>query len=167
MILAVCPLSGLEASLRAHDPSHIISLLSPEAPAPRVDGATCLHLAFNDIVEPTEGLLAPHPGIVADLLDFARDWDGARPLLLHCWAGISRSTAAAYIIACSRAPDEAEARLAQALRRRAPSATPNRLMVALADAALGRQGRMSAAIAAMGRGAEAFEGEAFAWPLNR
>lgn len=163
MRLAVCPLSRLDAHLAAHQPSHVVSLLSPSAQPPEIGAVKRLHLAFHDIAEPREGLIAPDTAMIADLLAFADGWDGARPLLLHCYAGVSRSTAAAFILACRLAPQRDEADLAKALRSLSPSATPNPLMVALADAALERQGRMIAAIRAIGRGAEAFEGEAFAW----
>ena len=67
---------------------------------------------------------------------------------------MSRSTAAAFILACQREPGLSEVDIAAALRSASPIATPNPLMVALADAALGRNGRMIAAIAAIGRGAD-------------
>jgi predicted protein tyrosine phosphatase len=98
---------------------------------------------------------------VEEFLAFLSAWDRTRPLVLHCYAGISRSTAAAYIAACALHPDRDEAELAQRLRRLSPSATPNRRLVAVADEVLGRDGRMVAAIAAIGRGADAFEGEPF------
>lgn len=163
MILAVCPLSRLDAHLAAHAPSHVVSLLSPTAPPPDIAGVERLHLALHDIAEPRDDLIAPSAATIADLLAFADAWDGARPLLLHCYAGVSRSTAAAFILACRLAPDRDEGELARALRSLSPSATPNPLMVSLADATLGRDGRMVAAIQGIGRGAEAFEGEAFAW----
>ncbi|KSB90702.1 hypothetical protein AS593_10120 [Caulobacter vibrioides] len=167
MILAVCPLSRLDAHLTAHAPSHVVSLLSPTALAPDVADVERLHLVFHDIAEPREGLIPPDAAMVGALLAFAGGWDGARPLLLHCYAGVSRSTAAAFILACRLAPERDEAELARALRALSPSATPNPLMIALADAALGRDGRMIAAVTAIGRGADAFEGEAFAWDLDQ
>jgi predicted protein tyrosine phosphatase len=169
MTLLVCPLSQVEAARAAHRPSHLISLLSPASSAetwPACDpGDAHLRLAFHDIAAPRPDLVAPSAEMVAALLAFAADWDGRRPMLVHCWAGISRSTAAAYIIACQRTPRRSEREIAQALRRAAPQATPNPLLVSLADAALGRAGRMSAAITGIGRGAEAFEGTLFALPL--
>lgn len=121
-------------------------------------------LMFNDITEPREGLVPPDGDVVAAILAFGRDASDRTPLLVHCWAGISRSSAAAYIMACDRHP-RMEADIAWELRRRAPFATPNRLMVALADAQLGRGGAMTAAIAAIGRGAEAFEGTPYTLPF--
>lgn len=167
MILAVCPLSRLDAHLAAHAPSHVVSLLSPTAQPPNIADVERLQLAFHDIAEPRDGLFAPDAATTAALLTFVDGWNGARPLLLHCYAGVSRSTAATFILACHFAPGRDEAELAQALRSLSPSATPNPLMIALADTALARQGRMVAAIQAIGRGAEAFEGEAFAWDISQ
>jgi predicted protein tyrosine phosphatase len=170
MTLLVCPLSQVEAARALHRPSHLISLLSPaSAPEawPRTNpGDAHLRLAFHDIAEPRDGLIAPNAAMVAELLAFAADWDGTRPLLVHCWAGVSRSTAAAFIIACQRDPRRAEQDIALALRRAAPYATPNPLLVRLADAALGRQGRMTAAVAAIGRGADTAEGALFELPAH-
>ena len=87
-------------------------------------------------------------------------------MVVHCYAGISRSTAAAYIGLCALRPDLDEFLLAERLRRAAPSATPNARLVAAADRLLGRRGRMSEAIAAIGRGVDAFEGTPFALPLD-
>lgn len=164
--LVVCPLSGLADQMARHSPSHVVSLLSPSAEPPSLPGVEHLRLTFHDIAEPRPGLIAPSPAIVANLLAFARGWNGERPLLLHCYAGVSRSTAAAFILACALRPDVDEAVLAGVLRMLSPSATPNPMLIALGDEALGRQGRMSAAIQEIGRGAEAFEGKCFAWDLN-
>lgn len=168
MTLLVCPLSQVETARALHRPSHLVSLLSPNSAAeawPDGDGETCLRLAFHDIAEIREGFTAPDAALVARLLDFASGWDAARPMLVHCWAGVSRSTAAAFIIACQRAPGRSVRDIAQALRAAAPYATPNPLMVGLADTALGRAGRMTAAIAEIGRGADTFEGALFELPI--
>ena len=73
-------------------------------------------------------------------------------MVIHCWAGISRSTAAALISLCALNPRCAEHLIARRLREASPTAYPNRLMIRLADAALGRKGRMVAAVEAIGRG---------------
>jgi predicted protein tyrosine phosphatase len=95
------------------------------------------------------------------LLMFIKSWDKEHPLLIHCWAGVSRSTAAAYIAKCVLQPKRDEADLALELRAASLSATPNPMLIALADEALGREGRMRRAIDAIGRGANAFEGGPF------
>ena len=170
MTLLVCPLSQVETARALHRPSHLVSLLSPTSTAeawPKADASeTCLRLACHDIAEAREGFTMPDAALVARLLDFATGWDASQPMLVHCWAGVSRSTAAAFIIACQYAPERSEQQIAQALRAAAPYATPNPLMVSLADTALNRAGRMSAAIAEIGRGADTFEGALFELPLR-
>ena len=103
---------------------------------------------------------------VSDLIAFGQRWDREAPLLIHCYAGISRSTAGAYITALRSIRSLTRVLLAQSLRRNAPSATPNSRLVALADDMLGRKGRMVDAIKAIGRGEEAFEGTPFILPLD-
>ncbi len=85
--------------------------------------------------------------------------------MVNCYAGISRSTASAYIIAAALSPQRDEEELAQTLRALSPSATPNPKLISVADDVLGRRGRMVEAIRAIGRGAEAFEGVPFALPI--
>ena len=83
------------------------------------------------------------------LLDFSRQWDANQPLLIHCWAGISRSMASAFTILCDRLGPGHEVEIATAMRRRAPHAQPNRLLISHADEALGRGGAMIAAVQGM------------------
>jgi predicted protein tyrosine phosphatase len=163
--LIICPLAQLKIGLAAN-PSHVLSLISPDADAPDIKSAHRLVLRFNDISAPRAGLTAASPADIETLIAFVRSWDGTAPLLAHCWAGISRSTAASYIIACLHHPPGTEQDLAQQLRRIAPQATPNPLMIALADEILRRDGRMVQAIAGIGRGREAACGELFAVELR-
>jgi predicted protein tyrosine phosphatase len=111
------------------------------------------------------GLVMPDRDIMQAILDFGRNSESQAVLLVHCWAGISRSSAAAFTIACDRNPGF-ERDIAIELRRRSPSATPNRLMVRLADDLLGRDGRMVEAIDKIGRGVEAREGEPYRLPIK-
>ncbi len=85
--------------------------------------------------------------------------------MIHCYAGISRSTAAAYIAACALAPERDEAAIADALRAASPSATPNPCSWRSPTGCSDRDGRMVAAIARIGRGADAFEGTPFTLAL--
>ena len=168
--LLVGPLGEAAQLCAAHRPSHLVSWLSPPAVPPSIDPALApehrLHLSSHDVSEPTPGLTAPDLAQVEALLAFARSWNRQRPLLVHCWAGVSRSTAAAYAIACQARPDLDEMALAKQLRRLSPTATPNPLVVRLADGLLGREDRMSAAIAAIGRGAETALGTVFELDLG-
>ena len=82
-------------------------------------------------------------------------------MVVHCWAGISRSTAAAFAALCAINPGVDEELIARRLREASPTAYPNRLMIRLADAALGRRGRMVEAIEGIGRGVVALEAVPF------
>ena len=168
MKLIVAPVHEVRALIMHHRPSHLISLASPgHVDSPLTDPPPHrLALRFNDIAEPREGLTPPSEKDVAALLAFAESWDGTRPLLIHCWAGVSRSTAAAYVTACARTAPGREQDWAERLRLAAPTATPNPLIVALADRLLEREGAMSQAVASIGRGAETAWGAPFELDLS-
>lgn len=151
--LLVSPLSSLADALKSHGPSHLVSLLSPENMIETPPGfpiARHLRLGVNDIVDPVAGTAPPNRKHIDALLEFSRDWDTSQPLLIHCWAGISRSMASAFTILCDRLGPGHEIEIARAMRRRAPHAQPNRLLVSHADEALGRGGAMLAALNQMG-----------------
>jgi predicted protein tyrosine phosphatase len=162
--LHVCPLSRLHDTLAETRASHLVTLMGKDAEVQGPAGIAAdrhLFIGVSDIVEPLEGYVLPGTEHIEELLAFVRAWGRESPLVFHCWAGISRSTAAAYISACALAPERDETVLAQALRDAAPSATPNARFIALADDLLNRRGRMVDAIRRIGRGAEAPEGTPF------
>lgn len=162
MSLIICPLHEVEQGLSTWLPSHVISLASPGSEQAIIpEGHQRLQLIFNDIAEPQPGLQVCSEEDVARLIAFARDWPREQPMLIQCWAGVSRSPAAAYVVACALSAAGNEERLAGELRAAAPFATPNPRLVALADQALGRKGAMIKAIAGIGRGAETSLGTLF------
>jgi predicted protein tyrosine phosphatase len=163
-MIIVCPLNSVAEQVRLSGARHAVSLLGPPTPPPEIDGIggdNHLKLMFHDIVVAREGLEPPQALHVERLLAFVEAWPREAPLLIHCYAGISRSTAAAYISWCALRPDLDEQQLAQRLRTASPSATPNALMVSFADKLLKRDGAMVRAISAIGRGEEAYEGTPF------
>lgn len=169
MAIHVCPMTKVEQTIAASGAARLVTLLAAGTAFARpavIESANHLSLLMNDIAEAQAGLVAPGRTHVESLIGFAREWDRARPLVINCFAGISRSTAAAYIVAASLTPERDEAELAWALRLASPSATPNPRLVRHADEILGREGRMVTAIAAIGRGADAFEGTPFVLPLK-
>ena len=153
MTIIVCPLSRAPHIARERRPSRSVSLLDRDTAFPALGmGERHLQLDVHDIEAEVEGLDACCDARMERIIQFVRGWDRSAPILIHCWAGISRSTATAYITACLHNPGTDESAIAQALREASPTAMPNRRFVALADTALGRNGRMSAAIAAIGDG---------------
>lgn len=167
--LHVCSLSRLEETVAASRASHLVTLLSVGTPITRplsILEDRHLTLFMSDIAQPMDGHVLPAQEHVENFLSFVRGWEREAPMVIHCWAGISRSTASAYVAACALAPAADEAEIAARLRAASPSATPNRRIVAVADEILGREGRMVAAIDAIGRGADAFEGTPFSLSLG-
>jgi len=159
----VCPLSKVHEVVAVSGASALVSLLSPGHPMTRPEAISPqrhLALGLSDIVAPLDGHVLAQQSQVESLLTFFHEWDRARPLVIHCYAGVSRSTAAGFIALCALTP-KPEIEIARELRRLSPSATPNRHLVSLADTLLSRKGRMTAAVEAIGRGRDCFEGEVF------
>ncbi len=142
----------------------VIGILGPETAHPTYQNISPKHhlkLTLNDINEEAPGMQAATVDDIDRLLQFIHVWDRQAPLLIHCWAGISRSTASAFAALCVLRPQEDEMELARGLRAASPSATPNRLITQHVDSRLGRQGRMLRAVESIGRGANAYEGTPF------
>jgi len=163
--LHVCSMPALPDLLVQIRATHLVTVVNEQlipATPEGIPAANHLRLACNDIVEAQPGLVCPSADHIDALIAFARAWGRAGPMVVHCWAGISRSTAAAFIVQCALNPAVPERHIAGLLRKVSPSANPNQLMVRLGDAALGRQGRMIAAVASIGQGEPAMEGRPFA-----
>jgi len=165
----VCPLSQVAATVASANASHLVSLINDTTLVVRPESIVeenHLFLGMNDIVEAQDGMILPGEEHVSRLIGFASRWDRSRPIVVHCYAGISRSTAGAFITMCLARPDRSEKAIAERLRQLSPFATPNARIVAIADDLMGRQGRMVDAIAAIGRGADAYESIPFFMPLE-
>jgi predicted protein tyrosine phosphatase len=156
----VCALRHVPEMVKHTGARHLISAINayflPETPTAISDDRH-LKLDMNDIVEAQPDLVLPSTGHVAKLLDFVRSWDKQAPILIHCYAGLSRSTAAAFIALCALNSCTPEETIARTLRRSSDTAVPNRLFVALADKVLRREGRMIAALDSMGESRGAYE----------
>ncbi len=165
MVLIVTPLRRLPEVIASRAPSHLITLLSPgsvtvETPE-GVAAERHLRLGIHDVASPAPGFVAPSAETVETILAFADGWDASSPMVIHCLAGISRSTAAAFVIACARNPHADETEIALAMRRASSTAFPNRRIVAFADDILRREGRMLDAVEAMGGDGMVAEGVVF------
>lgn len=169
-IIYVGPLSAVGTTVSSAGVGHLVTLINDDTlvqtPA-AIEPDRHLRLAMNDISVPQPGLVPPNDDHVAELIDFAVTWDRQAPMLIHCWAGISRSTAAAFITLCALNPEADERGIAEDLRSASPTATPNIRLVEIGDRTLGREGRMVSAIESIGRGSTAFEGAVFSLPARR
>lgn len=159
MAIIVCPLSKAALLAREHKVSHVVSLLDPDTPFPvvREVGERHLRMEVHDIEAPSDGMDICCGDRMTMILDFVGQWTREAPILIHCYAGLSRSTATAFITACAQNPSADEEEIAMALRAASAHASPNRHFVALADAKLGRGGRMTRAIERIGRGASWYD----------
>ena len=163
-MIHVCSLADLHATVKDTGASHVLTVMANVAQVVRPESvieANHLRVQMDDILEPTEGFVAPNETHIAQVLNFIRGWDRHAPLVVHCYAGISRSTASAFAAACLLNPDRDERDIAQKIRAASPIAQPNRLLVTLADQALGRNGRMVRALDEMGPGSMTVVGRPF------
>ena len=133
--------------------THVLSILDPGYPALEAFGTygehARLELRFHDCIDERPGEELPQSHHVASLLRFGRDMmaePGEKRLLVHCHAGVSRSTAATTLLLAQAAPKiEAAAIMAEVARRR-EKAWPNLRMIEIGDALLGRGGSLVAAV---------------------
>jgi predicted protein tyrosine phosphatase len=151
--LTVCGLDELE-SHRAGRATHVLSILDPGYPEPAAFAAYDPHhrltLRFHDIIGPWPGWEAPERAHVEQLVAFGAELDaagaGLRHLLVHCHAGISRSTAALATLLARHTEVGDEPAIFARIREIRPIAWPNSRMIGFADEILERGGRLSAAL---------------------
>ena len=168
-MIHVCSLARLHDTVHQTGALHIVTMLKDTDRVERPDHileSNHLILGMDDITSEMDGYVTPCEEHVGRLLSFVRGWDRAKPLVMHCYAGISRSTAGAYVAACALNAERSELTIARELRGASTTATPNARLVSLADRMLGRDGRMVAAIESIGRGIVADEAEPFRLDLE-
>ena len=163
-MIHVCSLAALPETVRLTRASHVLTVMANVEQVARpvsVLPANHLKVSMDDITEEMDGFTAPSEAHIDQVLNFVRGWDRSAPLVVHCYAGISRSTASAFAAACALNPNRDELEIAQKIRTASPIASPNRRIVSLADRALGRNGRMLRALDEMGPGSMTVEGRPF------
>jgi predicted protein tyrosine phosphatase len=168
-MIHVCSLARLHPTVESTGARHVVTLMRDVHLVTRPKSIALdnhLVLAMDDISMPLEGYSAPADEHVEELVRFLRGWDRQAPLVMHCYAGISRSTAAAYAAVCALNPHRDETSIAGKLRQASPSASPNIRIVEIADRLLDRRGRMIRAIEAIGRGIETYEAHPFRLDLE-
>jgi predicted protein tyrosine phosphatase len=168
-MIHVCSLAALSETVKATGASHILTVMAKVDQVQRPQSVletNHLRVQVDDITEDIDGFVAPNDTHIEQVLNFVRGWDRNAPLVIHCYAGISRSTASAFAAACMLNPHRDELSIAKQIRAASPIASPNRLMVSLADKALGRKGRMLRALDEMGPGNMMVEGRPFRVDLD-
>ena len=163
-MIHVCSLAALPDTVKATGASHVLTVMAKVDQVLRPESvleANHLKVAMDDITEQIDGFVAPCDSHIKQVLNFVRGWDRGAPLVIHCYAGISRSTASAFAAVCALNPHRDEIAIARQIRAASPIASPNRLIVSLADKALGREGRMLRALDEMGPGSMTVEGRPF------
>ncbi len=147
--LTVCGLDELD-SHRTRGVTHVLSILDPGWPEPAAFLAFDPHFRatfrFHDAIEWSWGVVLPKRTDIEAILAFGREAGDVSHLLIHCHAGISRSTAAMLMILAQAHPEESEDVAVDRLLAIRPQAWPNSRMIAFADEALGRNGRLIAAV---------------------
>ena len=163
-MIHVCSLARLYATVDETGARHIVTLLRLVDKVQRpthIAHENHLVLAVDDIAVPMDGYTAPAQDHVQQLINFVGAWDRTTPMVMHCFAGISRSTAGAYVAACALNPERDEMQIAWDIRRASRTAQPNSRIVSIADRLLKRDGRMVRAIDAIGLGDAATEASPF------
>lgn len=168
-MIHVCSLARLHDTVSQTGARHVVTLMKDVAMVRRPDSileTNHLLLDMDDITAILDGYVPPNERHVEKLIEFVTAWDRTAPIVVHCYAGISRSTAGAFITACALNPRRDEMTIARAIRSFSPTAQPNSRLVSLADVILGRNGRMIDAVRAIGPGLASYEGHPFRLDLE-
>ena len=135
--------------------SHVLSLLDPGIPAPpeldRVGSSNRVELRFHDVIDALPQTRPPAAEDIEQILALGSELALSRPshrhLLIHCHAGISRSTSAAALLWAQGEPSRSPTDIFAEIGRRRPRAWPNLLLLEYGEAALGRAGEIVPAAA--------------------
>ena len=142
-MIIVCSLKDLNVVCESIKPSHLISVIDPGHEPQTPNGVlNHLKLGFDDIDEVSENnsifrlntdkfpQLPPNEDHTNSIIDFTKDWDSRKPIVIHCWCGVSRSMATAIYILCKINPENVDTNV-RYMRSIAPHANPNKLMVSI------------------------------------
>ncbi len=137
--------------------THVLSILGPNGDDPPEFAEFAPHrrlvLRFHDVIEPLSDQMGPTRTDVERLLAFGREV-GETPdahLLVHCRAGVSRSTAAATLIMMQANPEWSASAALEAVAALRPRVWPNLLILEFGEALLRRDGEIVAAVGAIYR----------------
>ncbi|HIB17643.1 MAG: hypothetical protein CFH35_01768 [Alphaproteobacteria bacterium MarineAlpha9_Bin5] len=150
--LSICGLNELTEFVNS-DVSHIISILDPGRADPEelaeFPSQNRVVFRFDDVIFTQPGHTHPGANDIDNLIEWGRGLNDARVhhLLVHCHAGVSRSTAAAAILMADKNPGH-EPEVFDQIDRIRRRNWPNSMMIDLADQVLGCNGAFNAALRA-------------------
>lgn len=147
----ICGIPELTSHARSRV-THVISIIDPAEPEPLAFADYPPHdrltLRFDDVIEPIPGYAPPMPEHMDQLLRFGREIgaEALQTLLIHCHAGVSRSTASATALLLQAFPELSAGEVLDHIGQVRPQAWPNSRMIGFADEQLGRGGMLIAAL---------------------
>lgn len=141
--LKICGYPNLDTALAQFSPTHVISAITDMPALPGV--GRHLRVNFHDVASPLDGYVHPQMNHIDQVFAFTADLVETDRLLIHCFAGQSRSTALAIgvLIQHGLAPDQAFDHVA-AIRA---CLLPNQLIIRLIDQRLRLGGALERRIA--------------------
>ncbi len=152
LLVKVGALHSIDADVPAFRPTHLLGILDPSTPEPAIyehefAAHETLVLRFHDVdTEQPSGPTTENVGAILAFIDKVLAFRRIAParLFVHCHAGISRSTASAYIAFARDLGVDRAAEAFEALLGVRVYPWPNRLIVSIADRLLGANGRLLA-----------------------
>ena len=139
--LTVCGKNQVRKVVKRFAATHLLSLVDPEdrMPTPhRIARENHLSVKFDDVEEPDLPYAPTAPDIEQIIRWIDRLPDNAR-LVIHCTAGVSRSTAVAFALLCQCFGVE------RRLLEIRPQASPNALITAFLDDLFEMKGQLHSA----------------------
>jgi predicted protein tyrosine phosphatase len=145
-----------EAELVDHLPwaTHVVSIWSPGErdslmPFPQPEENIC-RVDFDDVIIPTQRKIEtnaferpPQEEDMRKVIDFFNRLSESSKVLFHCQAGISRSTATAFVALCARYPGIPPKRHIVRVWQQRQGARPNTMVIAAGDSVLGQNGQLN------------------------
>ena len=146
MEIMVTPVSHVYGAVMWRGATHVISLLvNEERPTvklpPGFNKASHLFLDMDDVID-ADAVAAPTRQQVQRILDWAKNLPQDSKLLIHCFAGVSRSTAAALAIKVQELGVDRIDDAILWLTHIRPQACPNPIIIKYADEILGANGKL-------------------------
>ena len=145
--LHICTRTAVSKTIKRHGVTHVLSLTDADKRPflhPSFNKVNWLWLKFEDVLD-AKDYYAPSPEHVQTILEWGSRLPSDAVLLVHCEAGVSRSTATALaLLVQERGVDQIDQCVEYLLSVR-PQACPNPLITLYADQQLGCGGRLHAA----------------------